>query len=79
MHEWAWDDDGDGQHEVHYNSCEGAGAAPRTDLCAARGVHKQYLHLYVATSEALVNATRVILELMRRMYIGDLSGHTDYT
>ena len=42
--------------KVHCNTCEGAGAALRTYLRAFRGVHKQYLHLYVATYEAMVNA-----------------------
>jgi transposase len=59
VHEWARDDDGDGQREVHGNTCKGAGAALRTYLRAFRGVHKQYLHLYVATYEAMVNAKRV--------------------
>jgi transposase-like protein len=77
--EWARDDDGDGQREVHCNTCEGAGAALRTHLRAFRGVHKQYLHLYVATSEAMVNAKRVTPELIQRMCIGDLSVHPSYT
>jgi transposase len=77
VHEWARDDDGDGQREVHCNSCEGAGAALRTYLRAFRGVHKQYLHLYVATYEAMCNAKRVTSELIRRMCL--LSGHTGYT
>jgi transposase len=79
MREWARDDDGDGRREVHCNSCEGAGAALRTYLRAFRGVHKRYLHLYVATYEAMVNAKRVTPELIRRMCIRDLSAHTDYT
>jgi transposase len=77
VHEWARDDDGDGQREVHCNSCEGAGAALRTYLRAFRGVHKQYLHLYVATYEAMCHAKRVTSELIRRMCL--LSGHTGYT
>jgi transposase-like protein len=79
VHEWARDNDGDGQREVHCNTCEGAGAALRTCLRAFRGVHKPYLHLYVATYEAMVNAKRVIPALIRRMCIGDLSRHTGYT
>ncbi len=79
VHEWARDDDGDGQREVHCNTCEGAGAALRTYLRAFRGVHKQYLHLYVATYEAMVNAKRVTPNLIRRMCVGDLSVHTGYT
>jgi transposase len=79
VHEWARDDDGDGRREVHCNSCEGAGAALRTYLRAFRGVHKQYLHLYVATYEALVNAKRVTPKLIRRMCIIAPSMHPGYT
>jgi transposase len=79
VREWARDDNGDGEREVHCNTCEGAGAALRTYLRAFRGVHKQYLHLYVATYEAMVNAKRITSELIRRMCLGDLSGHTGYT
>jgi hypothetical protein len=60
VHAWAWDDDHDGRREVHGHTCEGAGAGLRTSLRAFRGVHRQDLHLYVATSEAMVNTTRVI-------------------
>jgi transposase len=79
VHEWARDDDGDGRREVHCNSCEGAGAALRTYLRAFRGVHKQYLHLYVATYEAMVNAKRVTPNLIRRMCIIDSSTPISYT
>ena len=79
VREWARDDDGDGRREVHCNTCEGAGAALRTYLRAFRGVHKQYLHLYVATYEAMVNAKRITPALIRRMCLGSLSGHTGYT
>jgi transposase len=77
--EWARDDDGDGRREVHCNSCEGAGTALRTYLRAFRGVHKRYLHLYVATYEAMVNTKRVTPHLIRRMCVGDPSVHTGYT
>jgi transposase len=77
--EWARDDNGDGQREVHCNTCEGAGAALRTYLRAFRGVHKRYLHLYVATYEAMVNTKRVTPQLIRRMCIADLSVHIGYT
>jgi transposase len=79
VHEWARDDDGDGRREVHCNSCEGAGAALRTYLRAFRGVHKQYLHLYVATYEAMVNTKRVTPKLIRRMCIRNLSAYPGYT
>ncbi len=67
QYEWARDDDGDGVREVHCNSCEGAGAGLRTFLRPFRGVHKAYLHLYVATYEALVNAKHVSPTLICRM------------
>ena len=78
-HEWARDDDGDGQREVHCNTCEGVGAALRTYLRAFRGVHKQYLHLSVATYEAMVNTKRVTPYLIRRRCVADPSVHTGYT
>jgi transposase-like protein len=78
VREWARDDNGDGQREVHCNTCEGAGTALRTYLRAFRGVHKQYLHLYVATYEAMVNAKRVTPELIQRMCLGDPSVHASY-
>jgi transposase len=77
--EWARDDDHDGVREVHCNTCEGAGAALRTYLRAFRGVHKHYLHLYVATYEAVVNAKRITSHLIRRMCVGAWSPHTSYT
>jgi transposase len=67
QHEWARDDDGDGVREVHCNSCEGSGAGLRTFLRPFRGVHKAYLHSYVATYEALVNAKHVSPSLICRM------------
>jgi transposase len=65
--EWARDDDGDGQREVHCNSCEGGGAALRTYLRSFRGVHKRYLKNYVATYEAMYNAKRIAAVLLCRM------------
>jgi transposase len=79
VREWARDDKGDGRREVHGNTCEGAGAALRTYLRAFRGVHKRYLHLYVATYEAMVNTKHVTPELIQRMCIGDPLVHTGYT
>ena len=79
VREWARDDDGDGRREVHGNTCEGAGAALRTYLRVFRGIHKQYLHLYVATYEAMVHTKQVTPELIRRMCVGNLSAHTGYT
>jgi transposase-like protein len=77
--EWARDDDHDGVREVHCHTCAGAGAALRTYLRAFRGVHKQYLHLYVATYEAMVHTNRGTSYLIRRMCVGPRSPHTSYT
>jgi hypothetical protein len=68
-----------GRREVHCNTCEGAGAGLLTYLRAFRGVHQQYLHLYVATSEAMLHAKRVTPQLIQRMCIGDLEAHGGYT
>ena len=65
--EWARADDGDGQREVHCNTCEGAGAGLRSFLRTFRGVHKAYLQYYVAMYEALSNAKRVTPALIGRM------------
>jgi hypothetical protein len=72
VHEWARDDDGDGHREVHCNTCEGVGAVIRTYLRVFWGVHKQYLHLYVATYEAMAKTKRLTSQLIRRMCVGDL-------
>lgn len=58
---------------------EGAGAALRTSLRAFRGVHKRYLHLYVATYEAMVNTKRVTPTLIQRMCVHGRSVHSSYT
>jgi transposase-like protein len=79
IREWARDDDGDGRREVHCNSCEGAGTALRTYLRAFRGVHKQYLHFYVATYEAMINTKRVTPTLIQRMCVHGFSAYASYT
>jgi transposase len=79
VHEWARDEDRDGRREVHCNTCEGAGAGRRTYLRAFRGVHKKYLHLYVATYDGMVNAKRLTPSLIRRMCVIDWSVHAGYT
>jgi transposase len=78
-HEWARDAEGEGRREVHCNPCEGTGAALRTYLRTFRGVHKQYLHRYVAPYEAMVNTKRVTPQLIRRMCVHSLSTHAGYT
>jgi hypothetical protein len=71
IHEWARDDDSDGQREVHCNTCEGLGAALRTYLRGFRGVHKYYLAEYVATFETLFNAKVMNSSVIQRMCYGD--------
>jgi hypothetical protein len=44
-----------------------------------RGVDKAYLHLSIATDDALLNAKQVRAALIRRMYFGDSSSHASYT
>lgn len=53
--EWARDDDGDGWFEIHTNSNEGLWTGLRNFLRPFRGVHKRYLHGYVAIHEFRVN------------------------
>jgi hypothetical protein len=75
VREWARDDEGDGQREVHGNSCEGAGAALRTYVRTFRGVHKPYRHVSVATYEAVINTKQVTPTLTQLMGVRALSGH----
>jgi hypothetical protein len=79
VREWARDDHGDGRREVHGNTGEGAGAGLRTYWRACRGVHQHYLHLSVATYEAMFNTTRVTPMLIQRMCIRNLSTYSGYT
>jgi hypothetical protein len=79
VREWVRKDKSDDQREVHGHTCEGAGAALRTYWRAVRGVHKQSLHLSVATYEATVKTKRVTPKLIRRMGLGDLTAYTGYT
>jgi hypothetical protein len=57
----------------------GAGAGLRIYLRAFRGVHKQSLHLYVATYEAMLNTKRVTPMLIRRMCVRNPSVYAGYT
>jgi len=56
-----------------------AGAAIRTYLRAFRGVHKPYLHRYVATYEAMLHTKRVTPPLIQRMCVRHLSVYAGYT
>jgi transposase-like protein len=57
--EWARDDDGDGLREVHTNTIEGLGTTARNFLRPFRGVHKKYLHHYLAMGEHEINLKRI--------------------
>jgi hypothetical protein len=57
----------------------GEAARATTHCNAFRGVHKQHLHLYVATYEAMVNTKRVTPSFIRRMCVIDRSVHAGYT
>jgi len=59
IHEWARDDDGDGWFETHTNTQEGMWTGLRNFLRPFRGVHKRYLHEYVAIHEFRVNLKRI--------------------
>jgi len=76
---WARDDHGGGRREVHRTTCEGPVAALWTYRRVFRGVHKQYMRLYMATYEAMVNAKHATPKQIRRMAIVNLSVHTGYT
>lgn len=54
--EYARDDDGDGFHEVHVNTIEGAWSLLRSWLRPHRGISQTYLPLYLAFFEFIHNA-----------------------
>lgn len=59
IREWARDDDGDGWFETHTNTQEGMWTGLRNFLRPFRGIHKRYLHEYVAIHEFRVNLKRI--------------------
>ena len=59
VREWARDDDGDGQREVHTNTIEGLWTTLRNFLRPFRGVHKKYLSGYLAICEFHINLKRI--------------------
>lgn len=72
-HEWARDDDGDGDCEVHTNASEGLWLGLRTFLRVFRGVSKHFLSGYIALHEFRVNLKRIsvafISSLVRAHYL----------
>lgn len=67
--EYARDDDGDGFCEVHCNTMEGIWTGLRNFLRPFRGVHKQYLAIYVAMFEWAHNLKWVTADFMRLLMI----------
>jgi transposase len=72
LKEWARDDDGDTEREVHTNSAEGMWTGLRAFLRPFRGVSKHFLCGYVAIYEFRVNLKRLshsfISSLVRAHY-----------
>ena len=65
--EWARDDDGDGIREVHTNTIEGLWTTARNFLRPFRGVHKKYLHHYLAMCEHKINLKRISPTFIARL------------
>jgi transposase len=66
LKEWARDDDGDGQREVHINTIEGIWTSVRNFLRPFRGVHKKYLSHYVAVCEWRLTHKRLMPRQLAR-------------
>lgn len=65
--EWARDDDGDGQREVHTNTTEGIWTGLRNFLRPFRGVSKGYLNQYSAVFEWTHNIKEFSPALLRQV------------
>jgi transposase-like protein len=65
--EGARDDEGEGIREVHPNTIEGLGTTARNFLRPFRGVHKKYLHPYLAMCEHKVNLNRISPQFIARL------------
>ena len=65
--EYARDADGDGFCEVHGNTMEGIWVGLRNFLRPFRGIHKQYLHLYVGMFEWSYNLRWIDFDFLRRL------------
>jgi hypothetical protein len=66
-YEWARDDDGDGEREVHDNTLEGIWTGLRNFLRPFRGVNKVYLAQYVAVFRWAYNLKAVTPGLLRTL------------
>jgi transposase len=65
--EWARDEDGDGIREVPTNTSEGLWTTARNFLRPFRGVHKKYLHTYLAICEHKINRKRISPPFISRL------------
>lgn len=65
--EWARDDDGDGLREGHTNTLAGEWTTLRNFLRPFRGVHKKYLHSYVAMGEHKINRKRIAPQFIAQL------------
>jgi transposase len=65
--EWARDDDGDGEREVHDNTLEGIWTGLREFLRPFRGVNKVYLAQYVVMFRWAYNLKAVTPGLLRTL------------
>ena len=66
-HEWARDDDGDGEREVHDNTLEGIWTGLREYLRPFRGVNKVYLAQYTAMFRWAYNLKAVTVNFLRML------------
>lgn len=67
--EWARDDDGDGIREVHCNTMEGIWTGLRNFLRPFRGLHKLYMHTYVAIFEWAHNVKWATVDFLRALML----------
>jgi transposase len=65
--EWARGEDGDGVREVHTNTIEGLWTTARNFLRPLRGVHKKYLHGYLAMGEHKIDLKRISPQFIARL------------
>jgi len=61
------DDEGDGIREVHTNPIEGLWTSARNFLRPFRGVHKKYLHGYLAMCKHKINRKRISPAFIARL------------
>jgi len=67
--EWAKDDDGDGQREVHTNTIEGLWAQWRTFMRPFRGLHQHYLAQYALIFEWVHNLDTLTFDCLRSLLL----------